>query len=78
MVFSLFKIMLTISYPTSVTLRDLFECCQKSSKHNFLSWLIEVDLFQDAYALNNDLDKVLRGMCKSLIIEALYEVRFCF
>ena len=78
MVFSLFKIMLTISYPTSVTLRDLFECRQKSSKHNFLSWLIEVDLFQDAYALNNGLDKVLRGMCKSLIIKALYEVSIVF
>ena len=70
--------MLTISYTTTVTLRDLFECRQKCSKHNFLSRLIEVDLFQDAYALNNGLDKVLRGMRKSLIIEKLYEVSIVF
>ena len=35
MMFSLFKIMLTISYTTTVTLRDLFECRQKCSKHKF-------------------------------------------
>ena len=57
MVFSLFKIMLTISYPTSVTLHDL-SVAKNVFKHDLLSWLIEVDLFQDAYALNNGLDKV--------------------
>ena len=72
MVFSLFKIMLTISCPTSVTLRDL-SVTKNVFKHNFLSWLIEIDLFQHAYALNNGLDKVLSGMHKSLVIETLYK-----
>ena len=36
MMFSIFKIMLTISYASaSVTLRDLCECRQKCSEHNF-------------------------------------------
>ena len=43
-----------------------------------MSWLTEVDLFKDTYALNNGLDKVLCGMRKSLIIETLYEVSIVF
>ena len=45
MTFFLFEIMLTISYTTTVTVRDLFECRQNCSKQKILSWLIEVDPF---------------------------------
>ena len=67
--------MLTISYTTTVTLRDLFECCQKCSKQQLLSWLIDVTFFKTHALLNDGLDKVLCRM-RNLILETLYEVLF--
>ena len=63
--FSLFKIMLTISYANTVTLCDLFECPQKCSVHVLIHAL-----------LNDSLDKVLCRMLKSPIFATLHEVLF--
>ena len=70
--------MLTISYTTTVTLLDLFECCPKCPKDNFWDSLSRQIFFKTHALLIDGLDKALCGMCKSLIIETLYEVSIVF
>ena len=71
---TLFKIMLTISYTTFVTLCDLFESCQKCSKHNSELFKWGRPFFKMHALLNYGLGKVLCRMQKSIIFATLYKV----
>ena len=64
---SFFKIALIIIYATAVTLRDLFESCQKLSNLNFGAGAV----FETHASFNSGLDKVLCRICKSLIFATL-------
>ena len=73
--FSLHKIRLTISRTTTVTTWSIW-VSPKMFQTQILNWLIKETLFKTHALLNDDLDKVLCRMHKSLIFLTFCKVLF--